>query len=89
MSRNRLMAKIRRNPDYIAKARHLDSLGLSYRVAYPNGRATGHPAIFITLPDGREVHNSIASTPSPRLNMDGCVSELKRFLAAHGVLTVR
>ncbi len=86
MSRNRLIARIRRNPDYEVIARHLDDLRLDHRVAYPNGRVTGHPAVFVTLPDGREVHFTVASTPMPGINKAACLRRFKNFLRDHGVM---
>jgi hypothetical protein len=85
MSRNRLLTKVRKNPDYEAVARHLDGMGISHRVGYPNGRISGHPAVFIALPDGGEVPFTIASTPSAWISKAACVRRLKKMLAEHGV----
>lgn len=85
MSRCRIIAKVRKNPDYDGIARYLDGIGLRHRVAYPNGRTSGHPAVFITLPSGAEVHFVIASTPKAWISVAARVAKVRKLLQAHGV----
>lgn len=80
MSRNRLIAKVRTNGDFKAITRHLDESGLAYVVVKPNHK--GHPALRITLPDGREVDHYITCTPRGRSNSAARVASLRRFLAS-------
>jgi hypothetical protein len=84
VSRCRLAERIRKNPDYVGITRFLDAHDLPHRVAYPGTRTSGHPALFITLPDGREVNYCIASTPKQSLNVAKCVAGVRRFLASQG-----
>jgi len=85
MSRHRLIAKIRTNPDYSGLARYLDALGLRHRVNFPNGRVTGHPALLITTPTGVEIAFTISSTPHGRCNVPDRIAKLRRFLIKHGI----
>jgi hypothetical protein len=85
MSRSRLLNKVRKNADYEAVARYLDGMVIAHRVGFPNGRISGHPAVFIALPDGSEVPFTIASTPSAWISQAACVNRLKKLLAKHGV----
>ena len=74
-----MVQKVRTNAEYQAITRHLDEVGLSYSVEPPTGK--GHPALAITLTDGRVVHYTIACTPRGRLNAKSRVAQIKRFLA--------
>lgn len=86
MSRNRVVARVRTNEDYKALSRHLDGLGLRYRVDYPGGRTSGHPALFIALPTGPEVPFIIAGTPRGYIDVAARVHKLKKFLREHGIM---
>lgn len=85
MSRNRLVAKVRTNDDYRALARLLDDLDLRHRVAMPNGRTSGHPALFVTLPTGAEVPFTIACTPKGYISIPMRLNRLRKFLRDHGI----
>lgn len=82
MSRQRIAAKVRKNPDFIALTRYLDALGLAHQVIPPTGK--GHPALRIILPDGSDLIHHIACTPRGRLNSAAPVAKLRRRLAAIG-----
>lgn len=82
MSRMRIIAKIRKNPDYKAIARYLEQIGLTWEVCPPTGH--GHPFIRILMPDRTHLDFTIACTPSGGCNADARVAYLKRCMAAHG-----
>ncbi|MGP9804048.1 hypothetical protein [Paracoccus sp. NSM] len=83
MSRQRIGAKIRKNPDYIALARYLDAHDLKHEIVPPTGK--GHPALRITLPDGSDMIHHIACTPRGRCHVAPRVAQLRRRLEAKGV----
>lgn len=83
MSRFRLSARVRVNPDYQAMARFLDDLGLRHEIVKPNGK--GHPALSITLPCGAVLVHHIACSPRGWCNGQARVAALKRRLAAAGM----
>lgn len=82
MSRMRILAKVRNNPDYIALARFLDSIGFRYVVHPPTGK--GHPFLRISLPHGVDLDHYITCTPKGHINSDARVARLKRALASAG-----
>lgn len=82
MSRMRIIAKVRTNPDFKAIARFLDEHGLSFVACPPLGK--GHPYLLIAMPDGREVAHTITCTPCGRANATARVATLRRVLIAAG-----
>lgn len=78
MSRMRIEAKVRTNPDYKAAIRYLDQIGLRYEVCAHPGK--GHPFLRITLPDGDDMAFTIASSPRGRVNTDAVVARLRRAI---------
>lgn len=83
MSRHRLIAKVRKNPDYVEAARILDELGLDHElVPPPSGR--GHPRLRIAIGD-QHVDHVIACTPRGRINLGRVRGELKTLLRQYGV----
>lgn len=81
-SKCRIHQKVRKNPDFIAQTRHLDAIGLRWRVMPHPGK--GHPFLRITLADGREVDFTIACTPRGSISADKAAATIRRFLAAQG-----
>lgn len=84
MSRHRISAKIRTNPDYQAMTRYLDAEGIAYELRAPEGK--GHPFLVITGPDGRTSRVPIACTPKGRCNTEARVASLKRHLRRHSII---
>lgn len=78
MSRMRIEAKVRKNPDYIAATGYLDQIGLRFEVVNHPGK--GHPFLRITLPHGDTMAFTIACTPRGRINQDAVVARLKRAI---------
>lgn len=78
MSRMRIEAKVRKNPDYIAATGYLDQIGLRFEVKAHQGK--GHPYLLITLPLGDTMAFTIACTPRGRINQDAVVARLKRAI---------
>lgn len=82
MSRMRIAAKIRKNPDYKSIDRFLDQHGFRHEIHPPTGK--GHPFLRIDLPDGRQLDFHIACTPAGRCNADARLARLRRHLADAG-----
>lgn len=82
MSRMRIAAKIRKNPDYKSIDRFLDQIGFRHEIHPPTGK--GHPFLRIDLPDGRQLDFHIACTPAGRCNADARLARLRRHLADSG-----
>lgn len=83
MSRMRILAKVRTNPDYKVLAAYLEKIGLSFEVCPPTGK--GHPFLRIDLPHSAEpLVFHISCTPMGRVNGDARVCKLRRALAAAG-----
>lgn len=78
MSRMRIEAKVRKNPDFVAMTTYLDSLGLEWSVQNPTGK--GHPKLVILLPSGSTYAHTMACTPRLNSPPAGKVAQLKRAL---------
>lgn len=78
MSKSRMEAKVRKNPDFIACTDYLDQLGLKWEVLPPTG--TGHPKLSILLPNGETYKHPIPCTPRQSVNPGVALSKLKRRL---------
>lgn len=61
VSRNRIVAKVRTNPDYQALTRHLDSLDIRWATCPPE--AKGHPYLLITDAAGESFRHTISCMP--------------------------
>lgn len=82
MSRMRIKAKLRTNPEFKILTAHLDSLGFRYEVCAPTGK--GHPFLRIDVPGIAQVlTHHIACTPRGGINAQSRVAGLKRAIAAH------
>lgn len=79
MSRMRIEAKVRCNPDYKACTAYLDGLGLPWEVLPPTGK--GHPKLAVTLPSGGTYYHPIGCSPSGRLSTGRVLASLRRGLA--------
>ena len=74
--KNRLMNRVRQNPDFLAIARWCEDRGLAYRVEQ-TGRL-GHPKIVII--DGeRERRRPIGCSPGARINTSRVIADLERW----------
>ena len=82
MSRMRIEAKIRKNADFIALTRFLETIGFEYEVFPPTGK--GHPFLRIDLPNHRQIDFHIACTPAGHCNAGARVTRLRRRLAEAG-----
>lgn len=85
MSRNRVAAKIRKNPDFEVVRGILDGLkkrgvDISYRVEMPTGKGA-HPHIIVTC-EGKDAHFVVAHTPG-KVSMAAVRHEFTKFLKAH------
>lgn len=83
MSRMRIMAKVRKNPDYQALTRYLEDLDLPFELCKPEGK--GHPYLMIFGDGGQTLKHLISCTPGPRACSAARVSELRRRLEAAGL----
>jgi hypothetical protein len=84
MSRDRLVAKLRTNPDFKALTSYLDDLDLAWELVPPSGKA--HPAILIEIPGAAEpLRHTIASTPRGRCNVKARLAAMRRALISAGV----
>lgn len=79
MSRSRILAKVRKNPDFIAATRELDALGIAWTLRPPI--STGHPYLLIG-----GFRKTIASSPRGGLCSEKVVGDLRRWLREHGLL---
>ena len=83
MSRQRIIQKVRKNPDYQALARFLEEKALQWEVLPPTGK--GHPFMRISLPNGETIDYQISCTPMGGCNVKSRVASLRRVLAEKGV----
>ena len=79
MSKSRMEAKVRKNPDFEACTKFLDGLGLKWEVLPPSG--SGHPRLSILLPSGNTYLHPIPCTPRTKMHPGKAVSKLKHRLA--------
>ena len=74
-----LLAKVRKNPDYVATVRFLDEVGLDFVLEAPRGK--GHPIVRIG-----PVRWPIASSPSPHMRVANVRTHLRQRLRAAGLI---
>lgn len=74
-----MMAKVRKNPDFVIVTRELDALGLEWELREPTGK--GHPHLLI---QGHRY--TIGSSPGKRLPAKLFRGSIKRFLRAKGLI---
>jgi hypothetical protein len=84
VSRNRIAAKVRTNPDYQALTRHLDGLGIRWAVCAPESK--GHPYLLISDADGGTFRHSIACSPRGYINVPARIAQLNRALRQRGLI---
>lgn len=77
MSRVRIHAKVRGNPEFVAVTTELDRLGLPWTLEPPRGK--GHPIMLIEV-HGRTYRRPIACTPKTCVPSATAVSALRRWL---------
>ena len=84
MSRNRIIAKLRKNHCFQKTTALLEEMSLRYEVCPPTGK--GHPFILIENPNGGDpIRHHMACTPKTYKSGDRAVSELIKKLEAAGL----
>ena len=83
MSRNRIIAKLRKNHCFQKTCALLDEMKLRYEVCPPTGK--GHPFLLIENPNGEQIRHHMACTPKSYKSGDRAVSELIKKLEAAGL----
>jgi hypothetical protein len=80
MSRQRIIAKLRKNYCYAECARMLDDLGLAYDLHPPTGK--GHPFLLIQHPDPEQdaIKQHVATTPHSRSSGRRTIADLRKKL---------
>lgn len=86
MSRQRIIAKLRKNHCFNEATALLDGLGLHYEVHPPTGK--GHPFILIDHPDPAQdqIKMHVACTPRGKSPSRYTITELRRKLEAAGLM---
>ena len=82
MSRVRIEAKVRTNPDFAVVTGELDRLGLPWEVHPPRGK--GHPTLSIEIA-GVAHRKHIACTPRQSVPSAAALVALRRWLRERGV----
>lgn len=82
MSRVRIQAKVRTNPDFCAVTAELDRLGLPWEVQPPRGK--GHPTMTVEIAGVRH-RRHIACTPRQNTPSAAALVSLRRWLRERGV----
>jgi hypothetical protein len=83
MSRVRLEAKVRKNPDFDTVSRELDRLGLSWSLNTATGK--GHPMLHIQI-GGIVYRRPVACTPGTRTPQARFLGDVRRWLRERGVV---
>lgn len=82
MSRMRIANKVRKNMDFDAIRRHLDSLSIAFEVCPPTGK--GHPFLKVSVPGvSKPLIYHIACTPKGAGNSRAALANLKRAIRDH------
>jgi hypothetical protein len=82
MSRLRVGAKVRKNPDFDVVARELDRLGLSWTLNPATGK--GHPMLHIII-GGTVYRRPVSCTPGARTPQARFLGDVRRWLRERGV----
>jgi hypothetical protein len=83
MSRVRLEAKVRKNPDFDTVSRELDRLGLSWSLNTATGK--GHPMLHIQI-GGIVYRRPVACTPGTNTPKSRFLGDVRRWLRERGVV---
>lgn len=76
---NRLIQRLRKNPDFQAATAYLNELGIAWELVHPRGK--GHPSLRIG-----ETRYPISVTPSARVDQRRVRSSLRAHLQRHGLI---